>query len=84
MPNGKWEPTNEAMSAAAARYQSFVTGKAANQSYKLNGRKFDGFKNGTLLEAKSGHLKFINPKTGKFHEWFKESGLAKMLKQAKE
>ena len=69
MVKGEWIATNEAMSTQAARYQAFITGKAANQSYQLNGVKFDGIKNGVLIEAKSGYANFAT-KEGEFHSWF--------------
>ncbi len=42
----------------------------ASKSYVLNNVKFDGIKDGVLLDAKSGYEKFVNKKTGIFHKWF--------------
>ena len=79
--DGQFKIVNESMSDAAKSYQTHVTGKAWNESYVLNGTKFDGYSNGILLEAKSGHLNFVNPKTGEFHRWFK--GKEDIISQAK-
>lgn len=80
-PQGQWKNVNESMSANAKAYQEFVTGKPANQSYVLNGVKFDGVKNGVLLDAKSGMGNFVS-KTGKgFQEWF-EKGQEALVNQA--
>jgi RHS repeat-associated protein len=68
---GKWITTNESMSVAAAEYQSFITGRAANESYLLNGVKFDGVIKNVLIDAKSGYGNFVNKATGQFQGWFK-------------
>jgi len=70
---GRWTRTTEAMSAEAAAYQKQITGRSADRSYLLNGTKFDGVKNGTLIDAKSGYSNFVNRRTGEFHSWFKGS-----------
>jgi RHS repeat-associated protein len=51
---GRWVDTNESMSPRAARYQEQVTGSPSNQSYKVNGVKFDGYSSttNTLIDAK--------------------------------
>lgn len=50
--------------------------------YELNGVKFDGFKDGVLLEAKGlGYANFV--KNGEFAEWFKDTGLKSLLDQVK-
>ena len=68
------------MSTQARRYQTFITGKAAQESYKVNGVKFDGIKNGVLIDAKSGYTNFVT-KEGKFHEFFQ--GQESIIKQAR-
>lgn len=35
-----------------------------------NGIKFDGVKDGVLLDAKGKYAQFINPNTGEFYGWF--------------
>lgn len=40
------------MSARAAAYQEQITGRAASQSYVVNGVKFDGYSGGVLQDAK--------------------------------
>eukprot|EP00611_Tribonema_gayanum_P023986 TRINITY_DN5170_c0_g1_i1.p1 TRINITY_DN5170_c0_g1~~TRINITY_DN5170_c0_g1_i1.p1 ORF type:complete len:352 (-),score=-26.23 TRINITY_DN5170_c0_g1_i1:160-1092(-) len=70
---GNWVKTNESMSEAAANFQSSVTGHAANESYLLNGVKFDGMVGDVLVDAKSGMSNFVSKKTGEFYDWFKGS-----------
>ncbi|MCG8421215.1 MAG: restriction endonuclease fold toxin 5 domain-containing protein [Proteobacteria bacterium] len=65
---GRWVNVSESMSARAAAYQTRITGRTG-QSYVVNGVRFDGFKNGVLLEAKGpGYAKFV--KNGRFRAWF--------------
>lgn len=63
------------MPSRARAYQEQVTGRPATQSYLLDGVKFDGYKDGVLLEAKGpGYGSFV--KDGKFADWFQgENGL---------
>lgn len=77
---GYWITTNESMSIAAAKYQSSITGRSANESFLLKGVKFDGVKNGILQDAKSGMGNFVNKSTGEFQSWFK--GAKGLLDQA--
>jgi len=42
--------------------------------------KFDGLKNGILLDAKSRYSQFIDKKTGTWHDWF--TGQEGIIKQA--
>lgn len=69
------------MSTAAKTYQSFVTGRPWNESYLLNGTKFDGYINGILVDAKSGYSSFVSKATGEFYDWF--SGKQSLLSQAR-
>ncbi|MFZ3080711.1 MAG: RHS repeat-associated core domain-containing protein [Bellilinea sp.] len=65
---GQWEAASESMSARAASYQAQIAGKSG-EIFRLNGVKFDGFKNGVLLEAKGpGYANFIE--NGQFRTWF--------------
>ena len=76
---GKWIKTSEHMSDAAASFQKKVTGIDANNSFLLDGVKFDGItKDGVLLDAKSGMSNFV--KNGQFQSWFK--GADGMVDQA--
>ncbi|MFK0180199.1 ricin-type beta-trefoil lectin domain protein [Streptomyces xanthochromogenes] len=74
---GEWKAENESMKAADLAYQMRITGAPAGMVYRLTADtpsgwvKFDGFRNGKLLDAKNGYLGFIDPKTGKFRTWFK-------------
>ncbi|MEM6269852.1 MAG: Tox-REase-5 domain-containing protein [Bacteroidota bacterium] len=76
---GNWITTNESMSPEAAAYQSHVSGRPANHSYQIGKTKYDGFKDGKLLEAKSGLLNMVDPETGRFRRWF--SGRDQMISQ---
>ena len=67
---GAWEKTNEAMSDASRNYQKFVTGAEDGMVYKVNGVKFDGFKDGVLMETKGNYSNFVNKGTGEFQSWF--------------
>jgi len=77
---GKWRNVAESMSNNAANYQKQITGKSAAQSYVVNGVKFDGVKDGVLLDAKSGYNNFVDKQTGEFYEWF--TGKESLIKQA--
>ncbi|WP_254330565.1 Tox-REase-5 domain-containing protein [Corallococcus exiguus] len=77
------------MKPRARRYQEQITGHTADEAYWVGGTstqaggvKFDGFKDGVLLEAKGpGYAKFfdgLEPKA-----WFKNSGAADLVAQAK-
>lgn len=79
--NGFFATVNETMSEAAKEYQSFVKGRAWNESYILGGTKFDGYIDGILIDAKSGYLNFVNNKSDKFNLWFK--GKAELINQAR-
>ncbi|MCP3098410.1 restriction endonuclease fold toxin 5 domain-containing protein [Myxococcus sp. K15C18031901] len=57
---GRWEAAKESMKEPARRYEKQVTGAPDGQIYKVEDVKFDGFKDGVLLEAKGpGYAKFI-------------------------
>ena len=77
---GNWQKVPESMSERARKYQAAITGRAADEVYVVNGVKFDGYKRGTLLEAKgAGYAAFIG-RDGKFYRWFK--GQDALVKQA--
>ena len=59
------------MPPRAQRHQEFITGRLYNESFKIGNVKFDGLKNGVLLDAKSGYGGFIDKRTGRWHEWFR-------------
>jgi hypothetical protein len=76
---GGWEPVNESMSERAALYQEQVTGTPQGQGYVVDGVKFDGFQDGTLLDAKGpGYARFI--RDGEFRTWWR--GADRLLRQA--
>ena len=65
---GAWEPVSEVMSARARAFQERVTGVSADSAYVVGGKKFDGYADGVLLEAKgegyAQHLdEFGSPKS---------------------
>ena len=78
---GVWEMTNESMSEASRNYQRFITGAEDGMVYKVNGVKFDGYKDGVLIEAKGNYSNFVNKKTGEFYKWF--DGKDSLISQAK-
>ncbi|MGV9210898.1 polymorphic toxin-type HINT domain-containing protein [Micromonospora sp. RB23] len=66
---GTWGVVAESMSASAAAYQVRVTGVPFGFGYEVNGVKFDGFRDGVLLDAKGlGYAKFA--KDGRFVSWY--------------
>jgi RHS repeat-associated protein len=68
---GKWETANEAMSDRARAYQQQITGRSG-QVYRVNGVKCDGYRHGTLLDAKGpGYANFFE--NGLPKPWFKAS-----------
>jgi hypothetical protein len=87
---GRWAPAEESMSPRSRAYQEQVTGHSADDAYwvggvgrKSGGVKFDGFKDGVLLEAKgpgyaNKFLDNLNPKT-----WFKSTGARDLVNQAR-
>jgi len=87
---GQWGPAEESMSARARAYQEQISGHSADEAYwvggvgrKSGGVKFDGFKDGVLLEAKGpGYAnKFLDGLDPKI--WFKNSGARDLVKQAR-
>jgi hypothetical protein len=86
---GQWGPAHESMSKRAARYQEQISGQPVSEAYWVggvgrnsSGVKFDGFKDGVLLEAKGPGY------ANKFDEelvprkWFVQSGAKQLLEQA--
>jgi hypothetical protein len=87
---GQWGPAKESMKPPARRYQEQITGHSADEAYWVGGMstteggvKFDGFKNGVLLEAKGPNYanKFEDSLDPKF--WFANSGAVDLVKQAR-
>jgi hypothetical protein len=77
--SGKWEKVNESMSDAARAYQTQITG-VTGQAWIQNGVKFDGIKDGVLIEAKGHYSQFIDKSSGEFYDWF--SSAAELQKKA--
>ena len=67
--DGKWIDVNEHMSDRARSYQTQITGHDG-QAWYQGGVKFDGIKDGTLIETKSYYSQFVNNTTGEFYGWF--------------
>ena len=78
---GTWKKTNESMSEASRNYQKYITGAEDGMVYNVNGVKFDGFKDGVLIEAKGNYSNFVDKKSGEFTEWF--TGKKVLIDQAK-
>ncbi|MEA1649361.1 Tox-REase-5 domain-containing protein [Nitrospirillum sp. BR 11164] len=75
---GFWKSVNESMSERASSYQAQITGRPG-EAYMVDGVKFDGFADGTLLDAKGpGYASFV--KDGKFRSFFR--GQDSLLDQA--
>ena len=76
--SGRFARTNDVRGRTAI-YQSQVTGYLPDVGYIQNGVKFDGFRDGVLLDAKGlGYARFI--KNGKYLPWF--DGQRKLVEQA--
>jgi hypothetical protein len=77
------------MKPPARRYQEQITGHSADEAYWVRGMsteaggvKFDGFKDGVLLEAKGPNYanKFTDNLDPKY--WFEPTGAKRLLEQA--
>jgi hypothetical protein len=86
---GQWGPSKESMSARSRAYQEQISGHPADEAYwvggtstKDGGVRFDGFKDGVLLEAKGpGYAnKFFDNLEPR--PWFKHSGAKALVDQA--
>jgi hypothetical protein len=87
---GQWGPAKESMSSRARAYQEQITGHSADEAYWVGGMstqaggvRFDGFREGVLLEAKrpgyaNKFLESLDPKP-----WFKPSGAKALVEQAR-
>ncbi|XXF79036.1 Tox-REase-5 domain-containing protein [Myxococcaceae bacterium GXIMD 01537] len=86
---GQWGPAKESMSKRARAYQEQISGHSADDAYwvggtntKTGGVKYDGFKDGVLLEAKGPGY------SNKFQDsldpepWFKDTGARALIEQA--
>ena len=68
---GVWERVDESMSDRARAYQESVAGAPSEIGYRINGVKFDGFREGTLIDAKGpGYAQFLKPDGSGWHDWF--------------
>ncbi|WPB80417.1 Tox-REase-5 domain-containing protein [Archangium violaceum] len=78
---GEWGPVKESMSRRAARYQEQVSGRPVSESYTVRNVRFDGYKDGVLLEAKGPG--YANKFTDKLapKRWFVRNA-RKMVEQA--
>ncbi|WNG45711.1 hypothetical protein F0U60_17560 [Archangium minus] len=78
---GQWTPVKESMSRRAARYQQQISGRSVDESYVVRNVRFDGFKDGVLLESKG--LGYANKFTDKLEPklWFTK-GARNMVEQA--
>ncbi|WP_425271232.1 Tox-REase-5 domain-containing protein [Mycobacterium gastri] len=75
---GTWQPITESMSDRAAQYQMQITGHPITEGYIIDGVKFDGFTNGTLIEVKSYYSQFIE--NGQWKPFF--TGQQSLIDQA--
>jgi hypothetical protein len=86
---GQWGPAEESVTGRARAYQEQISGHSADEAYwvggvgrKNGGVKFDGFRDGVLLEAKGpGYAnKFLDTLSPK--RWFVSTGAKELVKQA--
>jgi hypothetical protein len=87
---GKWGPAEEGGASGNARaYQEQITGHSYDEAYwvggvgkKSGGTKFDGFKDGVLLEAKGpGYANKFQDNLAP-EPWFKDTGAQGLIEQA--
>ncbi len=78
--SGQWKKVNESMSNFSRKYQSQITGREG-EVWLQNGVKFDGIKDGILLDAKGKYAQFVNKSTGTFYSWF--TGQKSLVTQAR-
>ncbi|RYZ14299.1 MAG: hypothetical protein EOO70_07785, partial [Myxococcaceae bacterium] len=79
---GRWGPSHESMSARARRYQEQISEHTADEAYWVGGVKFDGFKEGVLLEAKGPGYANMFLDNLKPRVWFEGSGAKALVEQA--
>ncbi|NBK96736.1 MAG: hypothetical protein EOM50_01720 [Erysipelotrichia bacterium] len=77
---GVWELIHETMSDKSRNYRKYITGADDGMVYKVNGVKFDGFKDGVLIKAKKDYTNLINKITEEFRDWF--TGGDSLIRQA--
>ena len=80
--SGGWKAVKESMSDFSRAYQKQITGQEG-LAWVQNGVKFDGIKDGVLLDAKGKYSQFIDKSTGEFYEWFsgKQSFIDEAIRQ---
>ncbi|GII26491.1 golvesin C-terminal-like domain-containing protein [Planosporangium mesophilum] len=69
---GKWVKQTRGGSDESKAYQEKVTGVERGSEYEVNGVRFDGYDNGTLLEAKDNYLSFLD-ENGEWKWFFKNA-----------
>lgn len=77
---GQWVKNDIGASEATKAYQERATGVARGNEYEVNGVKFDGYDNGTLIDAKDEYLQFVD-RTGNWQSWFR--GKAGLIREAR-
>jgi hypothetical protein len=78
-PIGQWSTVAESMTARAASYQARISGRGG-EAFVVNGVKFDGVRNGVLLDAKGpGYARFV--RDGEFRPWWR--GAEALVSQAR-
>jgi hypothetical protein len=77
---GQWEYKKEGMKPPARKYQAQISGAPEDYCYTIGKVRFDGYKNGVLLEAKGpGYAKQIGNAVEN-NGWYE--GFGEMVKQA--
>ncbi len=87
--SGAWGPSRESRSPRAARYLEQLTGRPASEAYWLGevgtpeAVRFDGFKDGVLLEARGpGYASRFGDDLAP-RKWFRDAGAKAILDEAR-
>ncbi|RKH29738.1 hypothetical protein D7Y13_14985 [Corallococcus praedator] len=78
---GRWKPARENMSEEARQYQAQVAGAPSGLVYEIDDVRFDGFRDGILLEAKGPNYSKFLPDAAEQGGWFQ--GFREMVTQAR-
>ena len=69
---GVWVPSNEVFSGISKAYQEWRTGRPISEAYIVNGKKFDDYRNGELVDEKANYDDLMWDKKGNlknFRDW---------------
>jgi hypothetical protein len=90
---GRWVAVNRTgTSARSQAYQERGTGVRRGAEYEVNGRKFDGYENGVLIDAKDRYYQFFDRRKQDWYAWwraprrsnnYRSAGYDEMLREAR-